>query len=391
MMKGLYTGVALVIVSILLAVACAPRVAPTPPAAPAPAPVAPAPAAPAPTPTATPAPTPAAPVQTAWDKVVAAAKAEGKVVLYTFGLTGDPGAAVFKAFEEKYGIKMESVTGVGTVLIERIRSERAAGKPSADTLDTSSALIVTAKRGGLTEAWGDLPVLSEKAFRVAPKLDEEGHALNFCAVIYHIYANTGQVKPEDEPKSWMDLLDPKWKNKITIDTPVTSPMWPRIQYLLVQKNKVLPADYVQKIAANQPRIVATVRDPPQVVARGETPLGVSNNREVDPMIAKGVPIKPIGPREGTVGLGSPTIALIKGAEHPNAARLFINWFLGKEGQTVYTQALNTMCLRTDTPDFRAPGARVTLDKIFWTDVASETEVDKIMAAGTIAEMFGVKR
>lgn len=360
-------------------VACAPKASPAP-ASPA-----------APRPVSGPAPTTAASQPSEWDKVVASAKREGRVLLYTFGLTGDTGNVVTRAFEEKYGIKADAVTGIGTVLVERIRTEKAAGKYIADTLDTSGALVMGAKREGLTQPWGDLPVLTENVFRLPPQLDPEKHALQFNVTYYAIYVNTELVKPGEEPRSWKDLLDPKWKGKITIDSPVTSPAWPRTYYLLALRNQVLERDYVKKLAANSPKIVPSVRDVAPTVARGETPIGVTQSLLANPLIAKGAPIKPIVPAEGTVMMGATTISMVKGATHPNAARLFVNWLLSREGQSIYTSAEKVLTVRNDVADASPAPARVQLPKTFPSDVAAEAETDKIIASGEVADMFGLKK
>ncbi|MBF8304759.1 MAG: hypothetical protein HW399_1134 [Dehalococcoidia bacterium] len=94
--------------------------------------------------------------------MVAEAKKEGKVTLYTWAFVGDIGQEVFRAFEANSGIKVEAITGVGSMLVERIKSEQAAKGNIADTLDTSIAIVGTAMNMGLLDSLADLPILQQK-------------------------------------------------------------------------------------------------------------------------------------------------------------------------------------------------------------------------------------
>ncbi|MBF8265567.1 MAG: iron ABC transporter substrate-binding protein, partial [Dehalococcoidia bacterium] len=71
----------------------------------------------------------------AWDKIIEAAKKEGRVSVYSFNMTGDAGLAVTRAFEAKYGVKLDIITGGGAALAERIKTEKRMGTIVADVMD----------------------------------------------------------------------------------------------------------------------------------------------------------------------------------------------------------------------------------------------------------------
>ncbi|MBF8265045.1 MAG: hypothetical protein HW384_909 [Dehalococcoidia bacterium] len=327
----------------------------------------------------------------AWAKVVAEAKKEGKVTLYTWAFVGDIGQEVFRAFEANSGIKVEAITGVGSVLVERIKSEQAAKKNIADTLDTSIAIVGTAMNMGLLDSLTDLPILQQKdVWAYNPRLDPEGIIIGAAPGILTSFVNTSLIKAGEEPKSFRELLNPKWKGgKIGIPSPVTAPA---VNYVYVfRKEYGLDDDYFRHLIKQEPKIFPTIRDAEAAVARGETHLIMAtSDAGLAPYVKEGAPIKAIEMEGGIVGNIVPGIALVKKAPHPNAARVFVNWLLSAEGQRVYAQAKVGFSMRKDVPDFSAPALKIQPKKINPMSLEVLLAASKLQNERVVAKLLGIE-
>ena len=331
----------------------------------------------------------------AWEKVLTEARKEGKVTLYTFNFTGDIGKNISKVFNDKYGIKVELVTGIASVLIERIKTERRAQKYIADTIDTAPTLLAMAKDDGLTTAIGDIPSLRERDIWVMlpPKADPEGHIIGLRSAPYPTWVNTTLVKPGNEPRSYKDLLESKWKGKITLDSPVTSPLTIYV-YLATRKAGTLDDDFWRRLSRQELKVGPSTREPLSWLARGEVEVHMAtSDAMMAPYLKEGAPIRAIEMVEGVpIVTNSAAISLIKDGPHSNAARVFVNWLTSREGQDFYAQTIGGFYpLRKDTPDIRPTALRVEMKKPLVMDFASVLEVTKMQREGTLAKILGLEK
>lgn len=342
------------LVLVSLAVACAPKAPPSagPSASsPAPAPL-PAPAVPraAPTP---------GPQEQALARLVEAAKKEGKLTAYSFSFTGDIGLALARAFQERYGITLNIITGRGGEMQERIKTETRSGQIVADFMETSPTNNMNLKVGGLTVSSRDLPVFQDKdVWGVDPLInDPEGHLLGHRAMLFPAWYNTRQLKPEDLPKAYKDLTQPKWRSKFAVpDSNVSSGSYDL--FMTLQNRGYLDLDTVRSIGRNEPHFVAGTRQVADAVARGEAAVGtISSDVDAAPFLREGAPLRPMDMQEGIIALSS-TMARVKGGPNPNATLLFMNWMFTKEGQTVYTQVAGLFSVRKDVPDARPEAGKI---------------------------------
>ncbi len=289
-----------------------------------------------------------------WNQSVTQAKKEGKLFIYATGQVSD----AFLPFKVKYGIDVEVVVGRGSEISTRLITERRAGLFLADVYQGGATTLITAIKPAATldslEKIIVLPdVLDETRWlngRI-PFVDKEKMVLSFIAATDPDYiVNTKLVGP-DELKNYLDILNPKWKGKIVMNDPTTAGSglkW----FGLVVRESLGPEkgkEYMKNLAKQEPMITRDQRLQMDWVALGKYAVAIAPQRElVDEFQKLGAPIKPLELFESTdISPGSGNVALINRAPHPNAARLFINWLLTKEGQTSYVKVFGSPSARLD--------------------------------------------
>lgn len=260
-----------------------------------------------------------------WDKLVEAAKAEGTLVFYN-AQTGwpEPIAAV-KLFEEKYGIKVEMLEVRAVELMERIRVEVTNEKVGGDVVLMGSTGTAPMARAGLLAEHVPLPNAQDLA--LPPWTPEE---VPVFVIHYGIAVNSDMVPEGEEPKSWKDMTDPKWKGKIISDEmifPSGGQSWFAVML------EAFGEDFHTALARNDLEYDRNITAKAQRVARGEFAMSIPFNIQELPRL-EGLPVRAVIPEEGTpytpVG-----IAMIKGAAHPNAAQLFMDHMLSEEVQLLF--------------------------------------------------------
>jgi iron(III) transport system substrate-binding protein len=267
-----------------------------------------------------------APADADWKKVVEAARKEGKVVVYN-GAVGTPALPkVLAAFEGKYGIRTELLEARASELRERIRTEQVAGKLLGDVSHNGSTTTALQLAEGAFQPYGSLPNAGRP---VAPfKADDTRGPI--YVIQYGILVNTDMVKPAEEPKSWKDVLNPRWKGKILSDD--MRALGGGAVFFMVT-TQTFGKEFHEKLAEQQPHMNRELRGNYPRVARGEYPLYVPYTLP-DILDLKGLPVKAIMPVEG-----SPYVrfdgTILKGAPHPNGARLLLDFFLSDEAQLLY--------------------------------------------------------
>jgi iron(III) transport system substrate-binding protein len=261
-----------------------------------------------------------------WKKVIDGAKKEGKVVVYN-GAVGTPALPkALAAFEGKYGIRTELLEARASELRERIRTEQAAGKVLGDVSHNGSTTTALQLAEGTFQPHGTLP----NAGRPVAPFSADGTRVPIYVITYGILVNTDMVKPAEEPKSWKDLLHPRWKGKILSDD--MRALGGGAVFFMVMTQK-FGKEYHEKLAAQGPHMNRELRGNYPRIARGEYPVYAPFTLP-DSLDLKGLPVKAILPEEG-----SPYVrfdgAMFKGAPRPNAARLLLDFFLSDESQLAY--------------------------------------------------------
>ncbi|MBR1229546.1 MULTISPECIES: substrate-binding domain-containing protein [unclassified Bradyrhizobium] len=262
--------------------------------------------------------------------LIEAAKKEGKVVLYS-SMDLPVGEKLGKAFEAAYpGISVQIERSGSERLFTRIDQEFASNIRAADIINTSDAShIITWKKNGWL-----MPFLPEDVAKHFPETYRDPDGMSATSRIYlsSIAYNTNLVKPEDAPKSYADLLDPKWAGKMVKAHPSYSGTIMTATFQLVRE---LGWSYLEKLSKQRVMQVQSSTDPPKKLALGERAVMADGN-EYGVVLLKeaGQPVEPLYPTEGTPTISGPT-AIFKTAPHPNAAKLFQAWLHTRETQQFF--------------------------------------------------------
>lgn len=262
--------------------------------------------------------------------LVEAAKKEAKVILYS-SMDLPVGEKLGRAFEAAYpGIAVQIERSGSERLFQRLDQEFASGIHAADIVNTSDAShILSWKKNG----WMMPFVTDDIAQHFLPEYrDPDGMSATTRIYLSSIAYNTNLVKPEDAPKSFADLLDPKWAGKMVKGHPAYSGTIMTATFQLVRE---LGWEYLEKLSKQRVMQVQSSTDPPKKLSLGERAVMADGN-EYGVVLLKeaGQPVEPIYPTEGTPTISGPT-GIFASAPHPNAAKLFQAWLHTRETQQFF--------------------------------------------------------
>src|SRR3984885_12931200 len=272
-------------------------------------------------------------------ELIAAAKAEGKLIYYTANFA-EIEQLVIKEFNKRFPeIKVEMVRAPGGQLITRVRTEAAAGKLIADIVDHSDRALMLP----LVDLFQDYAPPNAADYLpdslISPKFWPR------ATVVWSIAYNTELVK--DPPKTWMDLTKPEY-DKLTGQVFAQSggTTWTRIMF----ERQVLGEDYWAKQATTHPILYPSGAPMSDALVRGEVAMGPILYNAVFPKQKDGAPVKMFFPPEGSP-VNPYATGIPKTAAHPNAAKLFLNWNLSLEGQTFMIKELGNLTSLKEPPAY----------------------------------------
>jgi iron(III) transport system substrate-binding protein len=249
--------------------------------------------------------------------LIEAAKKEGKVVWYT-SIDLAVAEKIAKSFEAKYsGIAVRVERSGAERVFQRIGQEYTSKIYAVDVANSSDAAhFIAWKRDGWLAPY--VPEDVAKFYPVEHR-DTDGLFATARVTLSVIGYNTNLVKPEDAPKSFADLLDPKWKGKIVKSHPGYSGGTMTATY---QTSRDLGWEYFEKLARQGVMQVQSMTDPPKKLALGERAV-MSDGAEYVLALLKedGKPVEPVYATEGSPLINGPN-GIFKNAPNPNAARLF---------------------------------------------------------------------
>lgn len=291
-----------------------------------------------------------------WEKMLQAAKKEDTVSVVS-GVGGQVRPLISDGFLKRHGIRVDFITGRGEELTQKIFTERRAGLYLEDVAlfgaTTTVNILKPANIMDPVEPVIMLPeVLDKKAWLGGDLqfVDKEHLFLAYSfSVNVPIFINEDLVKKE-EVTSYKDLLNPKWKGKIVMNDPTVTGSGNN--WFGVVGLRIMGWDYMRELVKQEPVLARDQRLQVEWLVKGKYPVSITAKTDiVDEFRKAGANIIGILPVEGnytTVGGG--TVGLIKNAPHPNAARIFINWLLTNEGQTLYARGYGSPSRRLDVPN-----------------------------------------
>jgi len=259
--------------------------------------------------------------------LIEAAKKEGKVLYYT-SIDLPMAEKIARAFEAKYpGIAVRVERTGAERLFQRIAQEYSSRIYAVDVVNSSDAAhLIVWKRGGILAPY--VPEDIAKHYPAEHK-DADGLFASFRLGLSVIAYNSSLVKAEAAPRSFADLLDPKWKGKMIKAHPGYSGT---IMTATHQITRDLGWSYLEKLSQQGVMQVQSASDPPKKLALGERTVQADGNEyNLFQLKESGRPVEPVYAAEGTPLIVGPN-AIFKNAPNPNAARLFQSYCFSAECQ-----------------------------------------------------------
>lgn len=260
----------------------------------------------------------------ALEELVAAAQAEGRIVYYSSEVDAI-NQAVVAAFTEKYGIEVEWLRLASGPLASRFAEERSAGVNTADVLRTADGSVFVHSPEWFIELTPEVvPMLTEYPEET---LFADNRSVLTQYSTYVFTYNTNLVSEDDLPRTWSDILDPKWRERIVMSDPRTSISWLAWVDAMVNEHGI---EFAHAIRDQNWDVIASAAPGAQQVAAGayaaSTPAFTGH---ATPVIQQGAPVASVTPVD-PVPLKRDHIGLVAGSRHPHAARLFLHFRLSPE-------------------------------------------------------------
>jgi iron(III) transport system substrate-binding protein len=255
-----------------------------------------------------------------------AARKEAPMTWYISFYGADIPAKTVAAFAAKYpGLTVNPIRMTSGAIFQRLNQDLRS--------HVAVASVYTSSIGGQYDVLVHDGVLAEYTPEAGAALNPNvksaivpGYVYPLGTGLMTLAYNTAKVKPADAPKSWLDLLDPKWKGQVAVGDPSFSgfdAVWDVIM------TKMYGWEYYEKLAKNNPLVQRSTFDTLTALNSGERSIGVMSDTQAVDSAAKGNPIAAVYPSDGTVMILGMT-AILKDAPQPATARLFTEFLLGPE-------------------------------------------------------------
>jgi iron(III) transport system substrate-binding protein len=293
-----------------------------------------------------------------WEETLAAARKEGKVVV-----AGPPDTQVRQslpaAFKARFGITLEYLSARSTDSAARLRAERLAGIYEVDAalagIQTMATVLYREKMLDPLKPLLILPEVVEGSHWKTGKLwfsdPEQQYVLRIFNTVNRAFTiNTREVRPQ-ELRIVRDLLDPKWKGRISFMDPTVSGTGSNQAAQLYAQ---FGEDFIKRLFIDQkPMISRDRRQLTDGLARGTYPIAFgAEDGELQRLRREGLPVTAMFKLEdmrGSLSSGD-EVGIFNHAPHPNAARIFVNWIASREGNEIFGQALGMVPVRNDTDE-----------------------------------------
>jgi iron(III) transport system substrate-binding protein len=295
-----------------------------------------------------------------WDNTLKAARAEKEVAVFCEP-TPEAQNALMEFQKAHRDIQLKLTPLGARDFGNRLLAERRAGKYLADVFSggttTPSQVLLPAKAlepirsAFILPEVNDATLWFEKRFHFADR-DNQYVLLSDATIVSDLLTYNTKLIRSDDIRSLWDLLQPKWKGKIAAYDPRLPGGASNNMRFLYYNPKLGPKFNLRLFSEMDITITSDRRQLMDWLAGGRFPLAFFAGRELETAKAQGLPVDELTTIKGdgamlTSGAGS--ISLINRAPHPNAAKVFINWFLSREGQISWQKLTDRNSLRTDIP------------------------------------------
>lgn len=256
------------------------------------------------------------------------AKKEGKAIFYA-NITGVD--SIMAAFEAEYGVIGEYTRISTAVYIPTVQTEFQANRLAADVLQGPLPVLQILKEFGILAEYVSPVTANYPEWSKDPDGVIQQFGIETVGLIY----NSELVDPADVPTSYADLADPKWRDKIVMPDPITHAT--TITWLVGLKEHVFATeaewmDFLRGLAANRPMFVASFGPTPGPIETGEKLIGISMPKYI---VTRAPAPLDWARLDGEPLMGSARgIALAKNAQRPNAAKLFIDYWLSEAAANI---------------------------------------------------------
>jgi ABC-type Fe3+ transport system substrate-binding protein len=277
---------------------------------------------------------PGAPASAADPALVEAAQREGQVTWYTTQIMTQFGRAAIDAFQKRYGIKVNAIRSDSIELAVRMLNEAQAGRVQADVFDgTSNATAM--KRAGAALRW------QPDRAKALPKeySDPEGYWVASNIYVQTPAFNTNLVPKGSEPRSWEDLLDPRWKGKMAWATHATTSGAPGlVGVVLTELGEEKGKAYLRALAKQSIiEVGGSARSIVDQVIAGEYPIALQVfNHQPFISAERGAPVDWIAIDPSMAILSVAGVS--KDAPHPNAGKLLVDFLVSDDAQQLFREA-----------------------------------------------------
>jgi iron(III) transport system substrate-binding protein len=297
---------------------------------------------------------------------MAAAKKEGKVVWYC-SVPIETAQKVANLFEQKTDIKVELFRSGGSAILRRFQQESEAGKVFVDVITHSEPAAARA----MTKK-GMFVAFKATDFDKVPVevKDPEGYHVAQRLNVMAMYLRDDKVPAADRPKTWADLMQPKYKGKMVMADPSFSSLLVTIVGTLAKEHGW---EFFEKMRANDIMLVPGNQQVSDMVKRGERPIAVGADAAyVADSKKTGLPISTLYPQDGAFVIPSPS-SIAKGSPNPNAAKAFADFMLSRQVQELFPQE-HLYSARTDVagPEGSPPLGEIKIHPIDYDYIEAES-------------------
>ena len=290
-----------------------------------------------------------------WEKAVEEAKKEGKIALAIPPAT-ELRTALEPLLKQKFGLEAELISAPGPKNASRIAAEKKAGVSYFDAIICGTGTAAGLTHDGMLEPIESFWILAEVK---DPKQWWGGHIwednvstnkflYSFLADVstHSTWYNTTLARPQ-ELRSFEDYLNPKWKGRIGFSDPRVPSSGQSIWSFIWE---LRGEEFLKKLVEQDLFLTRDLRQLADALAKGKVALAFGLGRsQIEPFIKAGLPLKPAPvTKEGLPASNAfGVLGVIKDPPHPNATKVFINWFLGREGQDWYSRIMQNGTRRLD--------------------------------------------